>query len=257
MRRIYWTQARRFVSFSSRLRGFSILHEGWGQLVESLRTAAEKGGATIRTGSGVRRVFASSRFEGVETNSGSVIRARSGVLAVPPRAAASLLSENRASAVRWKDSLTVKAACLDVGLRRLPSPRRRFALGIDEPDYVSVHTSVARLGNGEVLHAARYLADGASAPPQAVLEANVERLQPDFRRELVHMAYRPQMIVSYGLPRADQGGRRPAVAVPEMPGLYLAGDWVGEDGLLADAAVASAQRAGALIIEAMATGLAA
>jgi hypothetical protein len=50
------------------------------------------------------------------------------------------------------------------------------------------------------------------------------------------------MTVSPGLPRADEGGLagRPGVALPGCPCVFLAGDWVGPQGMLADAAAASA-----------------
>ncbi|HLI66826.1 MAG TPA: hypothetical protein VKU90_10725, partial [Caulobacteraceae bacterium] len=45
---------------------------------------------------------------------------------------------------------------------------------------------------------------------------------------------------------AAHGGlnARPPVAVPNAEGLFLAGDWIGPAGLLADAAAASARAAG-------------
>jgi hypothetical protein len=53
------------------------------------------------------------------------------------------------------------------------------------------------------------------------------------------------MAAAQALVTAAGGGLagRPAVEVPEVPGLYLAGDWVGAEGLLADASLASARRA--------------
>lgn len=49
---------------------------------------------------------------------------------------------------------------------------------------------------------------------------------------------------------AEGGGAaaRPGVSVPEVDGLFLAGDWVGPTGMLADASLASARdAAGALL----------
>jgi len=49
------------------------------------------------------------------------------------------------------------------------------------------------------------------------------------------------MTVTNGLPIAAAGGidGRPDVVVPNTPGAFIAGDWVGRRGLLADAAIAS------------------
>ena len=47
---------------------------------------------------------------------------------------------------RWlKRRLAVRTACLDVALDRLPRPEARFALGLDQPTYFSVHSGAARL----------------------------------------------------------------------------------------------------------------
>ena len=57
--------------------------------------------------------------------------------------------------------------------------------------------------------------------------------------------YLHNMTVTYGIPQARLGGLRgrPSVAVAGMPGIFLAGDWVGREGMLADAAMASAKHA--------------
>ena len=228
--------------------GVLYLHGGWVRLVDALIDALQRSGGGIRTRARARRVVGRDRFEGIELADGTVLHARSAILAVAPSVAAGLI--DAAPAAAWTSGLMVRAACLDVGLMALDRPRRRFQLGIDTPEYVSVHSTVAELGEGQVVHAARYLGPEDAPPKQDALEAVVERLQPGFRRQAVHMAYHPQMIVSHGHPRADQGGRRPDPQVSELAGLYIAGDWVGDEGLLADAACASADRAASLVIEA-------
>jgi len=47
-------------------------------------------------------------------------------------------------------------------------------------------------------------------------------------------------------PRAGGLARRPDATAAEAPGVLLAGDWVGPEGMLADAALASGRRAGLL-----------
>ena len=55
------------------------------------------------------------------------------------------------------------------------------------------------------------------------------------------------MVVTHLLPRPEAGlAGRPGVTVARAPGMYLAGDWVGPSGWLADAAMASGQHAGML-----------
>lgn len=55
------------------------------------------------------------------------------------------------------------------------------------------------------------------------------------------------MVVTHLLPSPERGlAGRPGVAVQGADGIYVAGDWVGQSGWLADAAMASGQRAGLL-----------
>jgi thioredoxin reductase len=58
------------------------------------------------------------------------------------------------------------------------------------------------------------------------------------------------MIVMNAMPLARRDGTRgrPGPEVSDVPGLYVAGDWVGKDGLLVDAALASAKQAANQII---------
>jgi hypothetical protein len=57
--------------------------------------------------------------------------------------------------------------------------------------------------------------------------------------------YLPGMTVAHGLPVGQENGLRgrPNAAVSERPQVFLAGDWVGPAGMLADASVASAAEA--------------
>ena len=57
--------------------------------------------------------------------------------------------------------------------------------------------------------------------------------------------YLHRVPVTWGMPLATAGGLsgRPGPAVADHPGLFIAGDWAGDRGLLADAAAASATEA--------------
>ena len=56
------------------------------------------------------------------------------------------------------------------------------------------------------------------------------------------------MVVVHAQATAERGGRagQPTVEVPGRPGAFVAGDWVGPDGHLGDAALASGATAGRL-----------
>jgi phytoene dehydrogenase-like protein len=65
----------------------------------------------------------------------------------------------------------------------------------------------------------------------------------------VRRQYLPRIESVGALPTAARGGfsGRPEHRVPGIEGLYLAGDWVGPEGFLVDASVASARRTAELL----------
>jgi hypothetical protein len=98
-----------------------------------------------------------------------------------------------------------------------------------------------------VVHAMKYL-DGTETDPQTVemeLERMMDLLQPGWRHEVVFRRYMPRLTVVHGARTIRDGGAgaAPRCAVPEVSGLYVAGDWVGPEGMLADAAFASGRQA--------------
>jgi phytoene dehydrogenase-like protein len=239
------------------------LDGGWQTLVRGLEAQATAAGATIRTDAGVARIEANGR---VHLRDGGVLAADAVLVAAGPDVAADLVADGRAGALGRiaQDAVPVRAACLDVALRTLPVPGATFALGIDQPHYLSVHSAYAALAptGGAVVHVARYL--GADKPAGAhaterELEGVLDLVQPGWQAQVVERRFLPAMTVSHALPRAANGGLggRPGPAVPQMPRLYVAGDWVGDAGMLADASLASARRAAALITERLATSAAA
>ena len=222
------------------------LDSGWQSLVDGLRRVAEAHGARILERAAVTAIDAGERVRGLRFEDGSLHCADAVLLAVPPAAAAALDTACRTPLHRWAETaVPVRAACLDLALASLPRPRMTFALGIDEPVYFSVHSASARLAprGAALVHAAEYL-DGETGS-EARLTRLMDRLQPDWRHRVVLQRYLPSMTVTSALPLASQGGLsgRPGSAVPGFAGLYVAGDWVGPEGLLADASLASARQA--------------
>jgi hypothetical protein len=102
-----------------------------------------------------------------------------------------------------------------------------------------------------VVHVAKYMlhrepTNGAASPAiESELEFLLDQVQPGWRAHVVARRFLPSMTVSQALPRARDGGLRgrPAVEIAERPRVFLAGDWVGPRGTLADAAAASARDA--------------
>jgi phytoene dehydrogenase-like protein len=244
------------------------LDEGWQSLVDGLREVAITSGVAIETESRVEAVIreAGGAVNGVRLANGRVLAASSVVIAASPSVAASLVQDSeRTSLARWTDeAIPVRAACFDVALSRLPAPRATFALGIDRPLYLSVHSATARLApeGGALIQVAKYLEPNHRDSAQTVeseLEGLLDLIQPGWRGVIVHRRFLPDMIVMNALPLASSGGTqgRPGPEVPGVPGLFVAGDWVGEEGLLVDAALASAKQAATKIIEGAATHIAA
>ncbi|MDX1649449.1 MAG: FAD-dependent oxidoreductase, partial [Myxococcota bacterium] len=234
--------------------GVLYLHEGWQSLVDDLRAAARARGVRLETGARVRRVRrAEAGRLRVEVDRAEAREGDAVVLAVGPRDARRLVEDGDDPALARMEAqaVPVRLASLDVGLRTLPAPRRTFALGIDEPTYVSVHSAAARLApeGMALVHACRYLAPDETPERDALraeLEATLSRLQPGWRRHIGPLHFQPALPVAHALPRADAGGLagRPGPAVPDHPDLFVAGDWVGSRGLLADASLASGAEAG-------------
>ena len=105
---------------------------------------------------------------------------------------------------------------------------------------VSSRRQPARRQPGQaVVAAVRYGATEAK-PDRALLQAHLARAGVR-EEDVVTSRFLARMVVAGAAPIAARGGLggRPAVDATGLPGVYLAGDWVGPTGLIADAALAS------------------
>lgn len=232
------------------------LDGGWQTLVDGLREAAQQAGVQIVTSARVASIERDEAVRGVRLADGTSYAASSVIVAGSPEMANALVERSEETVLRaWASAaIPVRAACLNVALKTLPQPHARFALGIDRPLYFSVHSAVAKLApeGGALIHAAKYLRTDEHEDPHA-LEQESEKLldliQPGWRTVLVERQFLPSLTVSHALVTAAQGGTagRPGPEVPGIRGLYVAGDWVGPEGMLADASLASAKLAAEMI----------
>ena len=155
----------------------------------------------------------------------------------------------------------VEASVLDLGLTRPPATRVFMDFTPDEPAlYLSDHTRAKGLTptGGSLVTVARYhrpADDLDHESSKALLLRHAERAGIA-RADIVLERYLHRVAVTHGMPRAVSGGLagRPPVDVAGHPGLFVAGDWVGDKGLLADASAHSATRAVAAIVAAGAAG---
>lgn len=262
------------------LRGVIYVDEGWQRIIDSMHSAAVSAGVHFVSSSRVVGVVHDDQVRAVELGGleidadeastqsiampdlrpdeveGALIPAENVVLAVDPLSAYELAGD---IGRLWPQVAPVTAACLDVALRQLPNPKATFALGIDEPTYLSVHSAFAHLTpkGGALIHLAKYRKDrratdqeidgGATAlnDDERLLEGLLDRFQPGWRDVLVHRRFLPSMTVSNAL--VSPGSPRPSPKT-SVRGLYLAGDWVGDAGLLSDASLASARAAARAIL---------
>jgi phytoene dehydrogenase-like protein len=236
------------------------LDAGWQSLIDGLQLRAKDAGAEFRNSSNAKRVEHDSEGVSVTLANDEVLRSRSAILAVAPDSVCQLLDlPKEAPLSRCTEQTTpVHAACLDICLSKLTRPEYRFALGLDRSVYYSVHSSAAKLAPEgiAVVHVMKYLREGAEkaySATEAELEAVLDQMQPGWREHVVERRFLPGMTVSHCLPTAKDGGLagRPAVAVTDRPGVFLAGDWVGSRGLLADASAASAEEAADCVLNAL------
>lgn len=232
--------------------GVLYLDGGWQSMVDGLRSRAETAGVRIEAYTPVRRIRHDGAVRAVVLADGRERETAAVVATGSPAQVASILPDVP-SLRRWaSEAVPVRAASLDVALDGIPRPHGRFALGIDVPLYVSLHSAVARLApdGGAVIQAAKYLGSEPPADPDAVrreLEQALELLQPGWRSRVVHDRFLPDLVVSHAL---TTPAGRPGTAVPEVRGLFVAGDWVGPEGLLADACLASARAAARALLAA-------
>jgi phytoene dehydrogenase-like protein len=259
-------------------RGVVYIHGGWETLVEGLGAAGARRGvervvAPVRSavpdGGRVRVTLAAHNAEaggeadvsavpdgdGAEPNGGGAARDAGGervvlasavvVAAGTPEACASVLPANPPA---WERvGPPVQVACLDLGLAE--PPRTRVLLGVDRPLYLICHSPPAQLapGGAAVVHAVRYrrVDETSSVDARAELEEHcrVAGIEPDAAEEV---RYLHRMVACGAMPTPASGGlaARPGVADTGLDGVFVAGDWVGAGGHLADAALTSGESAG-------------
>jgi glycine/D-amino acid oxidase-like deaminating enzyme len=225
------------------LAGVTYVDGGWQVLVDGLLSAARRVGVTVVTHTPVLSVERSSEAWSVEVPHGAtdggrvhgttVVLAGSG-----PAEASRLLGDTDI----WPTcGEPVTAACLDLvttGGGGVSASATPVLFSLDDPLYLSRHAPT-------VVQLLRYGARSAVEDrAQLVAHAAVGGYDVD---AVTSARFLARMVVAHTVPSPDTGGLagRPGVEVPGQRGAFVAGDWVGHRGLLADAALASAEEAAA------------
>jgi len=227
--------------------GVRYLDGGFQQIVDALAGAASAAGVQVVDHTRVSEVAAAAPTEralgrwAIRSASG-VVHADAVVLACGGPESIASLSPVPLDLSGLGPAAT--AACLELAVRGpIPQP---ILLGCGEPLYLSVHQPPADLAPAgiSVVHAMRYGArSGPEDSDQLWNLAAIGGITPD---EVVAHRFLHRMVVTGGTPIASAGGMvgRPAVRVRGTEGLFLAGDWVGPVGMLADGSLVSGREAG-------------
>ena len=223
--------------------GVRYLDGGFQQIVDALGADAAAHGVTIEDHVAVTAIAPDPSGRGWQVRTGAgTWSAASVVLASGSPESAQRLSPVALDLSGLGPAAT--AACLELAVRgAIAQP---IVLGVGESAYLSVHQPPADLAPAgmSVVHAMRYGASERHADEAALWRlASIGGIE---RERVVAHRFLARMVVTGGIPIAAHGGLagRPGVRVRGAGGLFLAGDWVGPEGMLADAAVSSGAVAG-------------
>ncbi|WP_318243566.1 phytoene desaturase family protein [Fictibacillus norfolkensis] len=234
-------------------KGVRYVEGGWQKVVNDLRKKAEHFGATISTGIRAEQIhLKEDAVKGVILSNEKFVQANSVITAIGPTELCELVQGYEHMSIgKWKEmSHPLYGSCLDVALRKVPDPTCVFALSLDEPFYFSNHSVSVQLSDdgSHVLHVMKY--NGSNNLSEVEMDERRLRellnlLQPGWENEVVAVRFLPNQLIAYDSRSVmNHGvGIAPGPIVPEIRGLFVAGDWVGRRGRLADAAMDSAREA--------------
>ncbi|PGM87528.1 phytoene desaturase family protein [Bacillus cereus] len=229
---------------------------GWETIITKLRDIANNVGVQFLASKHVLEVEHCEGVQKIRCLDDEVFEVDAVVVTIPPKEACKIIKGAEGTSLqKWSGkSIQVTVAALDIGLKRLPNPLHHFALGLDQPIFFTNQSRAAKLSeDGSIvvslikyhnpLVELNYFADDKDQ-----LEKTMELLHPNWKREVVVKQYLPKITVVHDFSHIGRV-ENPGPNIPEMPGVYVAGDWAGHDELLADAAVASGKRAALHIIK--------
>lgn len=237
--------------------GVVYLDKGWQTLADGLAQKAKSYGAKIISNKKVISVEFDDVVKSITLSDGTKVEASIVILATPPSVASSLLGKRISRLEKFAASaIPLRTASLDLALSNLPNPENHFALGIDSPTYLSVHSFFAKLApsGGTMIHLSKYLSHSNHESPKDIrseLEEIMDMMQPGWRKYLIKERFLPSMTTSNAILTASQNGfgGRPSPQINEVKNLFVVGDWIGHEGWLADASFASAKQAAELIVD--------
>ncbi|QWG39185.1 FAD-dependent oxidoreductase [Bacillus mycoides] len=229
---------------------------GWETIITNLRGIANTSGVQFLAKKHVLKIEHCEGKQRIHCFDDEVFEAGAVIVTTPPKEACKIIKGTEGTSLqKWSEqSIQVTVAALDIGLKRLPNPLHHFALGLDQPIFFTNQSRAAKLSEDGALVVSliKYhnpmLEINHFHDDQEQLENTIELLHPNWKREVVAKQYLPKITVVHDFPHIDRV-EKPGPNIPEMPGVYVAGDWAGHDEILADAAVASGKRAALHILK--------
>jgi glycine/D-amino acid oxidase-like deaminating enzyme len=209
--------------------GVRYLEGGWQSLVDALAAEAKSAGVALRTRAAARLLHQEAGGWTVALDEETLHADVLVVAAGGPGDVVKLLGEKTPPA----PGPAAEVSTFDLGLRRLPRRTQRFALGVDKPTYLSRHSPPDQR-DGVLLSLASYARE-----PRQSLEGMADVVQPAWREQVTFERFLPRMVPLTAIATPNSGGLGGRPAVDRGEGLYLAGDWIGPEGWLVDAAIAS------------------
>jgi phytoene dehydrogenase-like protein len=236
--------------------GVIYLDGGWQAMIDQLHNQVVISGVQIQTSSNVKQIVTneSGQFQLILSNNG-IIQSKHILYTGDPHELNKLLAETVLHTQRsfFERIKPIKAATLDVSLKKLPTPKRLFAMGITDPFYYSVHSKYARLskdGLSTILHVLKYHHPEEKVngkKEKANLEKFLNMIQPGWREYEVASRCLPQITVNYRLPQVGDE-KELCHSETNIPGLFIAGDWASPNSILSEGAVESGKQAANEII---------
>ncbi len=245
------------VARTSRINSIVYVQGGWQTIVDQLYAQADRAGVSMMTGTNVTEIEHDGAVRKIRFADGKEMDITHVISATPPAVTSRLLGDAGCKSVlRWKEQARViVAACLDLSLKRLPVPNRFAVLGVDQPVYFSNQSKFTRLSEAgtPVVSIIKYNGTGGTdaKADERFLEQMMDLIQPGWKKEVLARQYLPNMVVAHDYMHAGREDRFPGPAVPEIAGLYVAGEWASHGELLSDAAAASGRRAARCVLKDM------
>jgi phytoene dehydrogenase-like protein len=252
--------AIRSIARTTKKNSIVYVQDGWKTLVDQLYEKAVRAGVSMMKGKNVTEIEHDRAVRKIKFADGQEMDITHVISATPPAVTSRLLGDAGCKAVlRWKEQTRViEAASLTLSLKQLSAPDHFAVLGVDQPMYFVNQSKFTRLSEDgtTVVNITKSNGTGGTDPKadERFLEQMLDLIQPGWQKEVVARQYLPNIVVAHDYMHIGREDRFPGPAVPEIAGLYVAGEWATHGENLADAAAASGRRAARCVLKDMEAG---